>query len=488
LLTRFTQYVSSFTKGNDINIQIHNIALALWVAWALSGCGGARNSTLGGIAAVGSPIVNGIVQVKCAGGDAFGTTTTDGSWQVTLSEHPLPCAVEIRGGKINNIDNPINYHSVTSNSYTANVTPLTDLAVANLAGNSPDAWFAGLADATLMTITTSSVDTALSNLSTALSGLPPLSKINPITTKFTAVPGDPTDDMLAALQIALSNTNIVYPTLLDSASTGFSSAYVTNLNTALSLAYEGIINGSILSVTSFTPGSGAAGTPVTITGANFSTKADDDLVKFNGIPANVISATATQLIAIVPTTATSGIITVTTGSQTTSSTFDFTVPPGTAAHYFTKTKVNNTWSWLWTTGATSTRTIIASVDGVVTFFETLIYSDGSNTNTTHTDHIDTLGAWVSTDASGAMHTVLPATFSVGNSYTISGSNIATIAAFNVTNPAGTFTDCLQIYETFSASDSITYYLSPTAGAVVETTLSSSGTIYTEQLQAGYIAN
>ncbi len=364
---------------------------------------------------MGSPIVNGAVEVKCAGGNAFSTTTSSGAWQVILPEQPLPCAVEVKGGKINNINNLITYHSVTSGSYTANVTPLTDLTVANLAGKAPDAWFAGLADATLTTVTATSVDTALGNLRTALSGLP-LSKINPITTKFTATPGDPGDDMLAALQTAMTKTKVSYLVLLDSASTaGFSTAAVTSLNTALPAAYANTISGGV---------------------------------------------------------------------------------SGTAAQYFIKTAVGNTWSWLWTTGATSTRTIILPNNGVVTFYETSSYGSPP----THTDQIDAAGAWISsfTDSNTGViiRLVLPAIFTVGTTYATSPMGVPNvkISAFNVTRtvPAGTFRDCLQIDNEVSATENITFYLSPTVGAMVEIidTHSQNGatTTNTGQLQPGYTAN
>lgn len=384
----------------------------------LSGCGGESGSTLGGVAAVGSPIVNGTVQVRCAGGSLLAASTNSkGTWQVTLSSaQTLPCAVELSYGTVDNVPNNIHYHSVASSSHTVNVTPLTDLTVANLAGMAPDAWFAGLTDTTLTTISTGSVNTALDHLRTALSGLPPLSKINPITTTFSATPGNPGDDMLAALQTVIDKYS--YTALLNSAATpSFITTNVPDLYTDLLAAYADTISGGT----------------------------------------------------------------------------------GKAAQYFTRKEVGNTWSWLWkseqtsTSPYTNTTTITASAGGVVTFYDTSSYGSPQ----TRTDQIDASGEWTSStaDSTGAINTtlVLPATFSVNTTYATSatGTQNATITAFNVTRtvPAGTFTDCLQInvVDTTTAQQ-FTYYLSPTAGAVVETTLLSSGATYTEQLQAGYKAN
>ncbi len=452
------------------------------------------------MAAVGYPIANGKVQLKCAGGSALPVSTSSaGAWHVNLSGVTLPCAIEVSGGTVNGVTNTTPYHSIASSPDNANISPLTDLTMANLAGTAtPGAWFSGLTGDTVSTITTDSVNIALFKLDSALSGLPPLGKINPITAPFTAVAGDPGDDMLAALQTAMTDTGVNYTALLGCASTGFSTAAVTNLNTALPAAYAGTPSGSsMLMVTGVNPAQGAAGTAVTIAGANFSAIAANDTVNFNGVPAIVTSATANQLIATVPATANSGTISVTVDSQTATSPAIFTVTPfsATAAQYFTKTSVGNAWSWLWTTTGqpsaqtyTNNTTVIASAGGLVTYSDTSSYASGS---LTRTDQIDGAGAWISTDSTGAITTVLPAVFSVGTTYAPNATQSATIAAFNITRtvPAGTFDDCLQInvVDTTTAQD-ITYYLSPTAGAAVEVTVSSSGATYTDQLQTGYVAN
>src|SRR5262249_52661843 len=75
---------------------------------------------------------------------------------------------------------------------------------------------------------------------------------------------------------------------------------------------------SQVAVSSFTPKLGPVGTPVTISGTGFSATASQNTVSFNGVTANVTSATPNQLIVTVPTGATTGPISVTTpaGSAT----------------------------------------------------------------------------------------------------------------------------------------------------------------------------
>jgi YD repeat-containing protein len=75
----------------------------------------------------------------------------------------------------------------------------------------------------------------------------------------------------------------------------------------------------------FTPGSGAPGTPVTITGIGFRTVLQENQVAFNGVAAAVRTATATRLDVAVPTGATTGPITVTTSGGTATSATAFTV-------------------------------------------------------------------------------------------------------------------------------------------------------------------
>jgi hypothetical protein len=78
-----------------------------------------------------------------------------------------------------------------------------------------------------------------------------------------------------------------------------------------------------VSITTFIPGAGPVGTSVTISGTGFSAVPAENTVRFNGVAAQVSSATSTQLVAVVPAGATTGPITVelTTGSATSSTSF-----------------------------------------------------------------------------------------------------------------------------------------------------------------------
>ena len=84
-------------------------------------------------------------------------------------------------------------------------------------------------------------------------------------------------------------------------------------------------------ISSFTPSSGIVGTSVTISGTNFSSTLSSNTVKFNGTTASLSSGNTTQLIATVPSGASTGKITVTVGANTATSASDFTIttPPST---------------------------------------------------------------------------------------------------------------------------------------------------------------
>jgi hypothetical protein len=87
-------------------------------------------------------------------------------------------------------------------------------------------------------------------------------------------------------------------------------------------------------ITGFTPSSGIVGTSVTISGTNFSSTLSSNIVKFNGTTASLSSGNSTQLTATVPSGASTGKISVTVGSNTATSSGDFTIttPPASSTY------------------------------------------------------------------------------------------------------------------------------------------------------------
>ncbi|UJB18558.1 MULTISPECIES: IPT/TIG domain-containing protein [Lysobacter] len=82
---------------------------------------------------------------------------------------------------------------------------------------------------------------------------------------------------------------------------------------------------SDIAVFAFSPGRGSAGREIRIQGRGFAPSSDANTVTFSGVPASVVSATTTELKAIVPPGATTGLINVAAGGRNASSVQDFVV-------------------------------------------------------------------------------------------------------------------------------------------------------------------
>jgi IPT/TIG domain len=80
-------------------------------------------------------------------------------------------------------------------------------------------------------------------------------------------------------------------------------------------------------VTGLTPTAGPVGTSVQIVGTGFGAAQGSSTVQFNSVNAAVASWSDTQITAVVPTTATSGLVRVTVGGINSVNVINFTVPP-----------------------------------------------------------------------------------------------------------------------------------------------------------------
>src|SRR5262245_25072725 len=87
---------------------------------------------------------------------------------------------------------------------------------------------------------------------------------------------------------------------------------------------------ALVSIIDFNPGAGPAGTVVTIFGTGFDATPGANTVTFTGTVATISSASPTELVAIVPAGATTGVIAVTSpaGSATSSTPFVLTTSTG----------------------------------------------------------------------------------------------------------------------------------------------------------------
>ena len=163
----------------------HSLAL-LPLVLALAACGGGGDSAstptpppvaaalkMTGTAAVGAPMANAAIQVACSAGNATTTADANGVYTITITDGALPCVITATSS-----DGQTELHSVAAGTgqadTTANVTPLSELLVAQLSGGDPKSFVASFTSSTtiapadvsaaqtalLQTLTAAGVDTA----------------------------------------------------------------------------------------------------------------------------------------------------------------------------------------------------------------------------------------------------------------------------------------------------------------------------------------
>lgn len=129
-----------------------------------SGGGAAPSLSLSGVVASGAALPGAAVTVQCATGSGSATAGSDGRYSISVSGGALPCVLTGGGsGKT--------YHSVAPAGTTvANITPLTELLVAQLTGQDPATFASGASAATIgSTVTAAAVASAQSTLQGTLS-------------------------------------------------------------------------------------------------------------------------------------------------------------------------------------------------------------------------------------------------------------------------------------------------------------------------------
>jgi len=193
---------------------------------ALVGCNNDNSSnntsptttSVSGTAAVGSPIINAVIDLRCNGysKNAAATTDAQGNWSANVQTANLPCATRLTGGTVNAATNTQTLYSITTGTganVVVNITPLTDLilakAVNSSAGNSLDSWFTGVffsaslndAVAKLAASIQSVLDELTAKGYTLPSGTDPF---NPFSTSFTAATNNIYDQLLEQIGRAIA--------------------------------------------------------------------------------------------------------------------------------------------------------------------------------------------------------------------------------------------------------------------------------------------
>lgn len=159
---------------------------------------------------------------------------------------------------------------------------------------------------------------------------PTVSSFSPVAGTFATVVNIIGTNFNTATQVQFNGINAAAFTIVSATSinaTVPSNASASGTISVINPAGTGTSTGTFTvypapSITSFTPGSGAVGASVTITGTDFNAISN---VRFNGVDASYTVNSATSIVAIVPAGASTGAITVVNGSGTGTSGTNFTV-------------------------------------------------------------------------------------------------------------------------------------------------------------------
>ncbi len=189
------------------------LATVIAGVFALSGCGGggsttttsttAGSVTVSGTAATGAAIAGAAVDAKCSTGTGTATTASDGSFTLAVSGGTLPCVLHLKAS-----DGTELHSIVESGTTTANITPVSELIVARMAGEKPQDFYDSF-DATK--ITSSSVSDAKTAVLQALkdAGVD-LGNTDPLHDSFQAAhdgkSGDALDGKLDELKTKLTQS------------------------------------------------------------------------------------------------------------------------------------------------------------------------------------------------------------------------------------------------------------------------------------------
>ena len=203
------------------------IILAALVSLMLSACGGGGGSesstpstpaafTINGTAAQGRAMANANISIACTVGSGATVARSDGSFSAELPEgSQLPCLV-----RATSADGITILHSAAigagSGTYTANVSPLSELVLARASGSEPSALFAEFASRH-GEITSSSLADGLAYTRDALTGTVDLAGINPITDPLVAahdgVSGNALDATIDAFITKLASARTALPSI-----------------------------------------------------------------------------------------------------------------------------------------------------------------------------------------------------------------------------------------------------------------------------------
>jgi hypothetical protein len=151
----------------------------------------------------GAALGGAAVSVRCATGAGAATTAASGAYTVTITGGALPCAIQAVG------TGGTTYHSLVAGTgntgtFTANVSPLTEMVVSHVGAMGPSAFFSAFGSASA--VSAASVTAANSYVETAMAGLTSLAGVNALTDAL--VVGNALDQKIDAVVAGIAAAGI----------------------------------------------------------------------------------------------------------------------------------------------------------------------------------------------------------------------------------------------------------------------------------------
>ena len=155
---------------------------SLALAALLAACGGGGDSgttatpttpvtpasiTLSGTASTGAAVADKAVDAKCATGSASSVTKADGSFSVSVTDGKWPCVARVAladGSALHTVAQA----PAAATTATANITPITQLVTASVAGGDPAAYYGGFTNAVATALPSTAVASAVTTVAAVL--------------------------------------------------------------------------------------------------------------------------------------------------------------------------------------------------------------------------------------------------------------------------------------------------------------------------------
>lgn len=221
------------------------LSTAAAAALLASACGGGGGDapapssvTLSGYAAVGLALPNATVDIKCATGTATASTIASGFYTQNLSNAALPCVL-----KVTSSDGLTTLHSVAAGTgggtVVANITPLTELVMAQAAGQAPAAFFNAFNSSQTAAISEANLGTALSQVALGLVSSVAIDTLNPFTaalvpaTASSPTTGNAYDQLLDQLAASVANAQTTLAAIVTQVASGSANSVGTSLQSSL---------------------------------------------------------------------------------------------------------------------------------------------------------------------------------------------------------------------------------------------------------------